>query len=318
VLAAVDPVALQRACGDNPSWICRNVLSVTNSEGWANAADYLATPLHILFVLVVAIVINAVVRRVMRRFGATLARHAEGGGALLGGAETGLRLQSRIRTIDAVLCSTASVVIFLMATLVVLSDLNVNLGPFIAGAGIAGVALGFGAQSLVRDVLTGFFILVEDQCGVGDVVDLGEAIGTVEAVTLRTTRLRDVNGTMWYVPNGEILRIGNKSHEWARAVLDVVVAHGTPLAQASQVLADTAAALCAEDEWKNDVLDAPELWGVESIDTVGVTLRLAIRTRPATQFRLLRELRARVNDALEAAGIATPSAVARPGPPATP
>ena len=104
-----------------------------------------------------------------------------------------------------------------------LSELGVNVAPIIASAGILGIALGFGAQSLVKDFLSGIFMIFEDQYGVGDVVDLGEAIGTVEAVSLRVTRLRDVNGTVWYVRNGEILRVGNMSQNWARTVLDVGV-----------------------------------------------------------------------------------------------
>src|SRR5690606_4989578 len=134
-----------------------------------------------------------------------------------------------------VLRSVASLVIWVAAVFVAVGSLrttNIELGPLIAGAGIVGVALGFGAQSLVKDFLTGLFMLIEDQYGVGDIVDVGPATGVVEGITLRTTRLRDVEGVLWHVPNGEIKRVGNLSQQWSRAVLDVPVPYETDLDRA--------------------------------------------------------------------------------------
>ena len=128
--------------------------------------------------------------------------------------------------------SLGTAIIWTFAVIYVLNDLGFNLGPLLAGAGIVGVALGFGSQSLVKDFLSGMFMLIEDQYGVGDIIDVGEAAGVVEEVTLRTTRLRDVNGTVWHVPNGQIVRVGNRSQQWARAVLDIAVAHKTDVAAA--------------------------------------------------------------------------------------
>ena len=138
-----------------------------------------------------------------------------------------MRSAARAATIGQVLRSLSSAVIYTFAAMYVLAELGLQLGPLIAGAGVAGVALGIGAQSLVRDFLSGMFMLIEDQYGVGDVIDVGVASGTVEAVTLRTTRLRDLNGTVWHVPNGTIARIGNQSQQWGRAVVDTLVATGT-------------------------------------------------------------------------------------------
>jgi small conductance mechanosensitive channel len=188
----------------------------------------------------------------------------------------------------------------------VLGELGLNLGPLIAGAGIAGVALGFGAQTLVRDFLAGIFMLVEDQFGVGDVVDVGGVSGVVEGVSLRVTRLRDVEGVVWHVPNGEIKRVGNKSQDWSRAVLDVQVVHGTDLGRAQEVLRSVAAGMRDDDRWSSIILEEPEVWGVESVGSVGITLRLVLKTRPADQWDVQRDLRRRINDAFIDAGIQVP------------
>ena len=138
-----------------------------------------------------------------------------------------------------------------------LSEIGVDIAPIIASAGIVGVALGFGAQSLVKDFLSGVFMIIEDQFGVGDQVDLGEAIGTVEAVTLRITRLRDVNGTVWYVPNGQIVRVGNQSQNWARTVLDINVAYHEDLARVRRVLAEVAHDVWEDEDFKGQVIEEP-------------------------------------------------------------
>ena len=150
--------------------------------------------------------------------------------ALLSSEEWNVRTEARVHTITAVFRSLATAFIWFVATVWILDVIGVNFGPLIAGAGIVGVALGFGTQTMVRDFIAGFFLVVEDQYGVGDTVDLGgEAKGTVEAITLRSTRLRDVEGNVWWVPNGQLTRVANKSHEWARALIDVVVPYQADL-----------------------------------------------------------------------------------------
>jgi small conductance mechanosensitive channel len=157
-----------------------------------------------------------------------------------------------------------------------------------------------GAQSLVRDFITGIFMLVEDQYGVGDIVDLGEASGVVEAVGLRTTRLRDVNGTVWYVPNGQIARVANKSQDWSRALLDVTVPYNAAVHEAEATIKEVADGIWTDDEWRSKLLAEPEIWGVESVGPNGIDIRVVIKTKPAEQFAVTRELRTRIKEALDA------------------
>ena len=165
------------------------------------------------------------------------------------------------------------------------------------------MAIGFGSQSLVRDFLSGAFILVEDQFGVGDIVDVGEASGTVEAVSLRTTRLRAIDGTVWHVPNGEIRRVGNMSQHWSRALLDIEVAYDTVVEHARAVIKRVADSVWSEDD---GVLEEPELWGVEQLGANGVMLRLVVKTTPSQQWRVSRELRERIKVAFDEEGIEIP------------
>ena len=191
--------------------------------------------------------------------------------------------------------------------------MGAGLGPLIATAGIVGIALGFGAQSLVKDFLAGMFIIVEDQYGVGDIIDVGElsgtpVVGTVESVSLRATRLRSVNGTVWHVPNGTVARVGNMSQQWARALLDVSVAYGSDLELAQAEIKRVADELWGDPAWAGMVLEEPEVWGVEELAPDGVTIRLVVKTQPAEQFKVLRELRTRIKTALDSAGVEIPTA----------
>ena len=170
------------------------------------------------------------------------------------------RSKQRAQTLGAVLRSLATITVYFIALVMALGEFNVNLGPLIAGAGIVGVALGFGAQSLVKDFLSGIVMLVEDQYGVGDVVDLGDAAGKVEAVNLRTTQVRDGHGTLWHVPNGEVRRVGNKSQQWARAVLDVDVAYDTDINHAMNVIKRVADGLWEDALPDATVLEEPKVY----------------------------------------------------------
>jgi small conductance mechanosensitive channel len=216
------------------------------------------------------------------------------------------RAEQRSKTLDSLLRYATTIVVATLAVLMVLAELGVNIGPLIAGAGVLGVALGFGAQSLVKDFLSGTFMLLEDQYGVGDIIDVGEAVGVVERVTLRITILRDVEGTVWYVPNGEILRVGNKSQLWSRIVLDVEVAYDTNIEAASMVIQRV-----ADEEWRRQrsgatIIEQPELWGVERFDPSAVVIRLAVKTRPGEQWAAGRALRASLKAAFDEAGIVIP------------
>ncbi|HEY7106581.1 MAG TPA: mechanosensitive ion channel family protein, partial [Acidimicrobiia bacterium] len=211
------------------------------------------------------------------------------------------------QTIGAVLRSVAALLIWSIAVLTILDEFDVNLAPLLAGAGIAGIALGFGAQSLVRDFISGLFMLIEDQYGVGDVIDAGLATGTVEALSLRTTRLRDVDGVVWHIPNGAIARVGNESKQWARALLDVGVGYDTDLDRATEVIREAADELRHDPAYADAVLDEPQVLGIESMSTDRILIRVVLRTRPQQQHRVARALRLRVKAALDAAGITVPS-----------
>src|SRR5919107_13025 len=271
-------------------------------------------PLKIVVILVLAVLTNRAARKGMKRALRTLqsgavqerlgSLRAATPEALLRTTEHSLRAEQRIEALSSVLRSLVTVVIYLVAGFMILGEVGINLGPLLAGAGILGIALGFGSQTLVRDFLSGVFILIEDQFGVGDIVNLdNETSGTVEAVSLRTTRLRSVDGTVWHVPNGEIRRVGNQSQHWSRALIDVEVAYETDLDHAQAVIAAVAHEIAQAD---NDVLDEPEVWGVEALGANGVMIRLVLKTRPSQQYRVSRELRARLKTAFEREGIEIP------------
>jgi len=273
----------------------------------------LGPPLKIVLILLAAAVLNRLARRAVKR---SLTRLHSGAvrermgamrrrtpAALLETGETSVRAEQRIDALSSVLRSVVSFVIWLVAVLMCLGEVGIDLAPLLAGAGVLGVAIGFGSQSLVRDFLSGMFILIEDQFGVGDIVDLGEASGTVEAVSLRTTRLRAVDGTVWHMPNGEITRVGNMSQHWSRALLDVEVAYDTDLEHARGVIKRVADELSQED---TSVLDDPEMWGVEQLGAHGVVLRLVVKTTPSAQWKVSRELRQRIKAAFDEEGIEIP------------
>jgi small conductance mechanosensitive channel len=216
------------------------------------------------------------------------------------------RRQTRATTIGRLLKNVGSVVILTIAALMILAEWGFNLAPLIAGAGILGVALGFGAQTLVADFLSGVFMLLEDQYGVGDIVDLGEATGTVEDVQLRVTKLRAVDGVVWWVRNGEVVRVGNMSQEWSRAVVDVGVAYDSDIARVREVLAEVGQELNADDGWGEKLLADPEVWGVEDLAADAVTVRIVLQTLPGQQWAVARELRQRIHTRLNAEGIEIP------------
>ena len=272
--------------------------------------DYAILPARALLILVVAWVANRLVRRAIGRMVASMSED-RGLAALRPPsalARTGeipsLRRVQRAETVGALLKSVASFGIWSLAGLMALGTLGLDLGPLIAGAGIVGVAVGFGSQNLVRDFISGIFMLMEDQYGVGDVVDAGPATGTVEGVGLRTTRLRDVSGTLWHIPNGEIRRVGNRSQGWARALVDVEVAYSTDLEAATRTIERVAHELYVDEQWAPKLLEQPEVWGVEELGPDGIRVRLVAKTRPLEQWNVARELRARLKVAFDQAGIA--------------
>ena len=322
---------LTEACGANPGFLCELVFDATGNEALADVAEFLIPVINALLILLVAWVVNRFVKRAIdrtidgiidsktkrlqtaqapvieddkpRRFQAlqALAVRREEREAIQ--VE---RSKQRAQTLGAVLRSLASMAVYFVALVMALGEFNVNLGPLIAGAGIVGVALGFGAQSLVKDFLSGIFMLIEDQYGVGDVVDLGDAAGTVEAVNLRTTQIRDGHGTLWHVPNGEIRRVANKSQQWARAVLDIDVAYDTDINFAMSVIKRVADTLWEDALPHATVLEEPTVKGVQNFGPDAVSIRLSVKVEPAEQFAAARELRARLKYAFDKEGIEFP------------
>ena len=362
------PDTLLSSCGANPGVTCQLVWDLShNRHASAISSEFLSGPVHLLlrvvFVVALALFIQAIVHRVINRLteraaysllpqlrnGAAAARRAparlaerrrrgkaaaEAGGddaTALGAtaargtvtdsageasqgainsaaaqAERALvdeRRKQRVRALGSILRSIASVTIFSIASVVILGDLGINLAPLLASAGVVGVAIGFGAQSMVRDYLAGIFMLVEDQYGVGDVITIGDATGTVENVTLRVTRMRDVSGIVWHIRNGAIEQVGNESQGWARAVIDFPVPYEVDLAEIRSLLTDVAEQLWDDPVWRVVLLDPPEVWGAQEISSSAVTMRIVAKTAPLRQWEVERELRARVKAAIDAAGI---------------
>lgn len=311
--------AIETACGaSDRSYVCEQVFEWTNSKFLAVGAEWmLDRPIRILAILLLAWIVSRVLQRVVQRFVDGVASapvdfrldslRERGPGRLFIEETQRVRAAARAETIGLVLRSVAATVVWSIAALLVLGQLEIDLAPLIAGAGIGGIALGFGAQSIVKDFLSGFFMLVEDHYGVGDIIDVGEATGTVEKVSLRSTTLRDVYGTVWHVPNGEILRVGNFSQLWSRALIDVEVSYGTDIAFAQGVIQRVADELWDDDDWGGDeVMERPEVWGVQSLGASSVAIRLVVKTEPSQQWAVERELRLRLKNALDEAGIEIP------------
>lgn len=212
--------------------------------------------------------------------------------------------RQRVETLAGLVSNVTGAVAWTIAIVTILGSVfGLNLGPLVAGAGFLGIALGFGAQDLVRDMISGLFMMLEDQYGVGDIIDAGDATGTVEQLGIRTTKIRDDNGTLWHIPNGAIRRVGNMSQEWSRAVLDVGVAADADMGAATRIIETVAREMAEEPAFRNLFLSAPQILGVEAVDNDRVELRLVVKTLAGEQWTVSRELRRRIKVALDEAGI---------------
>lgn len=294
------PTDLTSAAQRLPSWLGSTVLPHA-----IRIAVILLAAAVLRFVLV-----RAVNRVVSRTAQSRLAdKLAETSATRVIASATGVlseRRRQRTETLGSVLRSIITGLVFGVAALMILSDVGLDLGPVLASAGVAGVALGFGAQSLVKDFLTGIFMLLEDQYGVGDLVDTGEAIGTVEQVSLRVTKLRDASGVAWYVPNGQIMRVANKSQGWSTAIVDLPVAYSENVERAITIIRDVVTAVYSDPKWQGIILEEPTVAGVEQITGSTVTIRVFAKTAPDQQWGVQREIRERVKVAFDAAGVQAP------------
>jgi len=210
-----------------------------------------------------------------------------------------LRAVQRTRTLGSVLNNTATWVIVSVVIILVLAEIGFSVTALVASAGIIGAALGFGAQSIVKDILNGLFMVFEDQLGVGDVVDLGIASGVVERVGIRITEIRDVSGTLWFVRNGEILRVGNQTQDWSRVIMDLPVPYESNIDDIQNLLLDTANVFAQSPEWRRKVMEDPEVWGVQSLTAEAITLRLVVKVRAGEQWAAQRALYRVLKEALD-------------------
>ncbi|MGW1075443.1 mechanosensitive ion channel family protein [Streptomyces sp. NPDC002537] len=290
------PVSLdeaQRTANDAAGWV---------EENWS---IWLSNGLRIILILVIAIVMRSLIRRAITKLIARMNRtteHLDGTalGGLLVNAE---RRRQRSEAIGSVLRSVTSFLIMGTAALTVLSVLKINLAPLLASAGVAGVAIGFGARNLVTDFLSGVFMILEDQYGVGDEVDAGVATGTVVEVGLRVTKLRGSNGAIWYVRNGEVKRIGNLSQGWATAGVDIQVRSDEDLDRVREVITRTGEEMQKEEPWNERLWEPVEVLGLDAVYLDSVVIRVSAKTMPGVALGVERELRWRIKRALDAEGI---------------
>ena len=309
--AAPATETLYTACGrtQNPGIACRMVWDVTHSTKAANLTMvYFAGPaqlvIRIAFVVLIALVLRLIAHRAIGRITARATRESGDGGDRTHALLFRERRLQRASALGAILSNAASVTIFGIAAVIIIGDMGLNLAPVLASTAVLGVAIGFGAQNLVQDFLAGIFMLLEDQYGVGDVIDTSEVKGTVEEVGLRITKVRDADGVIWYLRNGAIKRVGNQSQGWARAVVDVPVAYTEDVGKVREIMELTAGELYNDEAWHDRFIDGqPKILGVESLDGAYVIVRLQARTAPLKNFEVARELRARLKAALDSADV---------------
>ena len=300
-----------------------DLAAVAFAANWQGATDLLANAqrwlltdgVRVIVTLLVAVLARWVLHRAIDRVvktmtskSATRIAESEAIGRVFGPttALAQARHVQRVQTMASLLRSVATFVVGSIAGLTILALVGIPLAPLLASAGVGGLAIGFGAQSLVKDFLSGVFMIFEDQYGVGDVIDTGEAIGTVEDVTLRITRLRDASGVTWYVRNGEIVRIGNKSQGFSTAIVDMPIAYDENVERVIAVIRDAAALFGADPAWKDKLEGEPKVLGVESISGATMTIRVLTQCATGENFGVQRELRERLKSALDAAGIKAP------------
>jgi small conductance mechanosensitive channel len=271
----------------------------------ASAFEQYTVLFRILSVLIAGVIANIATRFLIKRIVAEVVRgvkkthKVDDTTELNASPVSAMRSVQRARTLGSVLNNTATWVIASVVLILVLSELGFSVTALVASAGIIGAALGFGAQSVVKDVLNGLFMVFEDQLGVGDVVDLGMAEGVVERVGIRITEVRDVSGTLWFVRNGEILRVGNHTQDWSRVILDLPVPYESNIDEIQNILLESANAFAASPEWRRKVIEDPEVWGVQSVSAEAIILRLVVKVRAGEQWAAERALYRALKESLD-------------------
>ncbi|MEI6362583.1 MAG: mechanosensitive ion channel family protein [Actinomycetes bacterium] len=296
------------------------LMATKDSPAWEKIRDWLiGIPLQILIIVVVAVIaqliLNGAIRKIVKR-ATEKAKHERLAQmrkvtrtAELSDLLMNQRTEQRAAAIGTLLRSVVAITVWTIATLMILPLLGVNVAPLLASAGVIGVALGFGAQTLVKDYLSGIFIIAEDQYGVGDMVDLGGAIGTVEEVALRCTRLRDPSGVVWYVRNGEILRVANRSQGWTLAIVDIPIAYNEDIEKVRTIVDKVATDMDEDPDYDDLLLGKPTFAGVESVSGEAVVIRITAKAAPEKQVNVARTIRERMKLAFDRAGIVVPVVV---------
>ncbi|GGO00170.1 hypothetical protein GCM10010116_00240 [Microbispora rosea subsp. aerata] len=309
---------MAEACEKNEGIFCTVLNSAFPDRDFPAWVQLVAGIVDVLLLIVLILAAALVIRNVIHRLITRLTMRASvgvlperlRGKAVLTSTEASAavmteRRRARAEAMGSVLRSLASVIILGTAALMIFAKLGVELTPLLTSVGIIGVAVGFGAQELVKDFIAGMFMLLEDQYGVGDVIDTGVAVGTVEAVTLRITRLRDADGKVWYVRNGTITRVGNESQGWSRALVDVPVPYDSDVATVRELLTGIARELWEDPEYRDTVIvEEPQVFGLESVSNSSVIFRVSVKTAPAQHLEVARELRLRVKRTFDEKNIA--------------
>lgn len=271
-------------------------------------------PVKVAIIVVGAIVIRWILLRVIRRIvnrivtGVKKKHHVDDTRELAASPLAAIRVVQRTRSLGSVLGNATTGVIAVIAVLLAFNELVPNAtGAFALITAAVGAGLGFGAQNIVKDVLNGMFMVGEDQLGIGDVVDLGPATGVVEDVGIRITQVRDVNGTLWFVRNGEIIRLGNMSHGWARVIIDLAVPYDSDVDAIQDRILEVAVELAADPKWRYRIIEKPALWGIESISAEAIVVRVVVKTRSSSKDDVARELRMRLKRALDDMGVRLPA-----------
>ncbi|MDA2981831.1 MAG: mechanosensitive ion channel family protein [Actinomycetota bacterium] len=257
---------------------------------------------QILLILILGLMVRFGINRSLRLFIKRVITLRTDGDGLGESPRRSLRADTLIQLAHSI----TSVVVLGIVLLLVLDRLGINLAPLLAGAGVAGIAIGFGAQALVKDLLVGISVLAEDQYGVGDVIDFGEGSGTVESMTLKTTRVRSLDGSLWHLPNGEIARVANKTQGWSRVILDIGVAYASEITFVQEKIQEVLDSLAATDGVGSKFLEAPEIWGVEDLAENSVVIRVVIKVLPGEHWQIARILRAAIKEKFDASNIEIP------------
>jgi moderate conductance mechanosensitive channel len=298
-----------------PDALCELLFELTGNEMVARLAGIIGTVLRIALIVVVAFVLARLLGRLIARFAARMERRiaarlakAEERGAIRSAEQYRTRRSQRLAAITGVMRGVAGVAVWSIAILVIVVQvLGIALQPILAGAGLLSVVVGFGAQQMIRDVLAGIAMLVEDQYGVGDWIQIEDRIGQVERVGLRSTAFRDMDGTLWHVLNGDVQRVGNLSQHWSRSTLDVPVALDADVPTAKAIIHKVATELAADPIWRDDIIGAPEIWGVQEFGPHGLAIRVVTPTKPMANWDINRQMRERLHHAFTQARIRQPS-----------